>query len=404
MHIAYWSPSWPPDGAANGIVTYVSAIRAYLLAQGHDVSVLSQGRLFTGDGEVHDFDANMSVRKAIWARIGARIDGHFGHRPFSARAIAARFQDACGIAPIDLVEMEESFGWVCSAQHRLSVPVVTRLHGPIALKPKLPQPANEARWARQRMSAEGRAIRAASALTAPSRAVLDAACSLYGRSGMPGKVIPNPVPVSPEGERWRFDACERDLILNVGRFDQIKGADTMLAAFEQVVADRPAARLIMVGPDTGLAVEDGRTLGWEAYAAEFVSPEARKRICFLGTRTPQEIALLRRRANLTVVASRWESFCYAAVEAMAVGSPLISTSWAGSAEIVIDGQSGWLTPIAQSKLMAERICNVLSNPDAAQRAGAAAWSQCRDYYSLGVVGARTVRFYEAMLSGRAVGD
>jgi glycosyltransferase involved in cell wall biosynthesis len=399
MHIAYLSPSWPPVGAANGIVTYVSAIRTYLLEQGHEVSVLSQGRLFTGDGGEHDFDAHMSVRKAIWARIGARIDGHLGHRPCSARAIAARFKEACGIAPIDLVEMEESFGWVCSAQRRLSVPVVTRLHGPIALKPKLPQPAREARWARHRMSAEGRAIRTASALTAPSRAVLDAACSLYGRSGAPGKVIPNPVPVAPEGERWRPDACERDLILNVGRFDQIKGADTMLAAFEQVLAQRPAARLIMVGPDTGLTVEDGRTLGWEAYAAEFVSPEARKRIRFLGTQTPDEIAVLRRRASLTVVASRWESFCYAAVEAMAVGSPLISTSWAGSADIVSHGRSGWLTPIARPQPMAERICSLLSNPDVAQRTGAAAWSQCRGSYSLGVVGARTVRFYEEILSG-----
>ena len=124
----------------------------------------------------------------------------------------------------------------------------------------------------------------------------------------------------------------------------------------------------------------------------------------MGLRTPEEIARLRRIACLTVVASRWENFPYAAVEAMAAGCPLISTDWAGSADIIVHGQSGWLTPIAQPRSMAERICWLLSHPDAAQRAGTAAWTQCRNSYSLDCVGALTVRFYEETLSRHAAHD
>ncbi|HKX35600.1 MAG TPA: glycosyltransferase family 4 protein [Rhizorhapis sp.] len=404
MHVAYLSPTWPPAGAANGVVTYVSAMRSYLLSQGHKVSILSQGKLFASDGSVRDFDAERGRYARYMARIRARIDSHLGHRPGSASAIAAQFNRACNMAPIDLIEMEESFGWSRAAQRRLDIPVVTRLHGPHALMPKFPTPAAEARRSRHRISAEGRAIRGAAALTAPSQSVMDAACSLYGRPAFRGEVIPNPVAVADAEKRWQVQECEKDLILFVGRFDRLKGADMVLAAFQRLVEKRPAARLVMAGPDYGLTLDDGRTLGWNAYASEYLSPEARAGISYLGVQTPEEIAILRRRANVTIVASRWENFPYAAIEAMAVGSPLISTDWPGSADLVVHGQTGWRTPLGRPELMADRICWLLANPAAASRAGAAAWNQCRRAYSIESVGARTLHFYEEILSRRCRRD
>lgn len=398
MHIAYLSPTWPPAGAANGVVTYVSAMRSYLRSQGHDVSILAQGKLFASDGSIHDFDAERGALGHYIARLRGRIDSHLGHRPWSARIVAAQLDKACRLAPIDLVEMEESFGWSHAAQRRLNVPVITRLHGPHALMPKFPKAPGEARRSRHRVSAEGKAICGASALTAPSRTVMNAICSLYGREDATGEIIPNPVAVADPDERWRLSDCQRDVILYVGRFDRLKGADTILAAFQRLLHKRPTAKLLMVGPDYGLTLDDGRTFNWDVYASEHLSSEARKNIEFLGIQTPDQIRMLRRRAHVTVVASRWENFPYAAVEAMAVGSPLISTNWAGSSDLIVHGQTGWRTPVGRPELLADRICWLLGNPAAATRAGDAAWNQCRTAYSIASIGARTLGFYEETLS------
>lgn len=398
MHVAYLSPAWPPAGAANGIVTYVSAMRSYLRSQGHEISILAPGKLFANDGSVHDFDAERGMLDRQLGRLRNRIDSHFGHRPWSARAVAMQFEAICRLAPVDLVEMEESFGWSHATQRRLNVPVITRLHGPHALIPQFPKAWGEKRRSRHRVSAEGKAICAASALTAPSRSVMDGACSLYGRTNAAGAIIPNPVAVADRDERWRLGNCEQDVILYVGRFDRIKGADIMLAAFQRLLIKRPTAKLLMAGPDYGLTLDDGRTLDWQLYASEYLSSRVRRNIRFLGLQTPDEIRRLRRRAHVTVVASRWENFPYAAVEAMAVGSPLISTNWAGSADLITHGHTGWRTPVGRPEPLADRICWLLSNPEAASRVGEAAWNRCRSAYSIESVGAQTLSFYQETLS------
>src|SRR5271155_1408976 len=41
LRVAFLSPSWPVEGATNGIVTYVDTMRAALRRQGHRVCILS---------------------------------------------------------------------------------------------------------------------------------------------------------------------------------------------------------------------------------------------------------------------------------------------------------------------------------------------------------------------------
>lgn len=401
MHIGYYSPAWPPAGAANGIVSYVSTIRSYLLANGHDVSVLSNGTLFTSDGGQHVIAPGRSGKRSPWARLWSKIDRRFGHYPFTARQLARQIRRAREVAQIDLFEMEESFGWSGAAQRMLDVPLVTRLHGPQCIRPEGYQDASEARQARERIDAEGSAIRSACAITVPTRTTLDAVRRQYGYLPSPHEVIANPISVSSADLRWSAATCDPDLILNVGRFDHIKGADTMLRAFEMVVARRPNARLIMVGPDTGLITPKGEKLGFDCYTRRYISPEVRARITFAGLLRPEEIAKLRRSAYMTVVAARNENFPYAAIEAMAAGSPLISTEWPGASELVTDDDSGWLCPLEDDAALADRICWLFANVAEAERAGLAAWERCGQVYSSDVIGTRMLRFYQGVLARHA---
>ena len=394
MHIAYLSPAWPPRGAANGVVTYVSVIRDYLLREGHDVSVLSQGMLHRADGSSHALDAPGAM--PFWSRMAARIDRRLGHHPFTGRRMADQWRRARGIAAFDLIEMEESFGWCDAVRRRVDVPVVTRLHGPQFLKPPGGDTVTSPAHARDRERAEARAIRLAGALSAPTGVILDATRTRY-RAAL-GKVIPNPVASVAPRDRWRLDACNRDMILCVGRLDRLKGADTMLAAFAQLLARRPTARLTMVGPDGGYVRADGTTIAFAEHAAATFDPATLSRVTFAGLLDRDAIAALRRQAFVTVVASVCENFPYAAVEAMAAGSPLVTTDWLGAAEIVTDGTTGWLTPVGDAPAMAERLAWLFERPDAAAHAGAQGWLRCREDFGVERVGARMVDFYREILA------
>jgi hypothetical protein len=98
MHITYLSPAWPPAGAANGIVTYVSVMRDYLMSRGHDVSVLAEGRLHLRSGAIEDVGVAPRA-PPVWPQLTARLDRRLGHHPFTGRRIAGQLRAAHRIAP-----------------------------------------------------------------------------------------------------------------------------------------------------------------------------------------------------------------------------------------------------------------------------------------------------------------
>lgn len=399
VHITYYSPAWPPAGVANGIVTYVSVIRDYLLRQGHQVSVLTDGMLHLSDGTTRPL--HVPSRHGPFAtRLISRLDRRLGHHPFIARRLAAEMRHASMLVATDLIEMEESFGWSGSIQRSLDVPIVTRLHGPQCLKPKGADALIPAHHKVHRERAEGRAIQRATALTAPTAAVLGAIRSRYRCTCPQMRTIPNPVIAADRDALWDIRRCEPETILCVGRIDLVKGADTLVAAFAQLLAIRPTAQLILVGPDSGAQRADGSVVRYLDLIRERTSPQAMARITVHGLVTPAAIQALRRRAFVTVVASRWENFPYAAVEAMAAGCPLISTRWPGADEIIEDGFTGWLTPIDDSAAMAARIAWVFDHPDAAAQTGLNAWRQCSTTFSADAIGARMLDFYRDVLAAR----
>lgn len=401
LHITYYSPAWPPVGVANGIVTYVSVIRKYLLRQGHQVSVLADGTLHLADGRAIVLSATQP-QGAFWPKMVSRIDRRLGHHPFIARDMARQLRRACRLVPIDLIEMEESFGWSGMIADRIDVPIVTRLHGPQFLKSPGDFVAVSRRHGTQRERAEGRAIRKSNALITPTRALLAVTRKRYGCAPAHERVIPNPVAAVPMGEVWNVDCCERDTILCVGRLDVAKGADTLIAAFQRVLDEHPNARLIMVGPEGQVRRPDGSVVGFLDLIGQTTPSSVLRRIEFVGLLDPASIQVLRRRAYLTVLASPNEIFSYAALEAMGTGCPLIVTDWPGASEIIEHGVNGWLTPAGDASAMAARIGWVLDNPGVATKIGASAWQQCNTTYSIDTVGAAMVDFYQQVLTDRRV--
>lgn len=405
MHVALYSPHWPPARSANGIVSYVSTVRDHLIGKGHEVSILSAGNFYMSDGRclplappIEELSglSRMKRRAASW------LDGWHGGLPSVGHMLAAQVRAAHRIAPIDLFEMEESFGWSETVRRLSRIPVVTRLHGPAFLRPTGARTARERRYDRQKCRIEARAVRCSSTLTAPTRAIMEATCAAYRRLPRDhDSVIPNPVRLAPESRRWSLSDCDRNHILMVGRFDYSKGADTMLLAFGKVLESHPSAHLTLVGPIIGIQYASGENASFDEFARRYLPPEAAARVKLTGMLSGEEISLLRQQAFVTVIASRSETFSYTLVEGLAAGSPMLSTAWPASNEIIKDGETGFLTPVGNPEAMAARLGWLLDHPETAAQVAARGRAHCAATFSIDTVGDGLLECYRATVRSAA---
>lgn len=58
-----------------------------------------------------------------------------------------------------------------------------------------------------------------------------------------------------------------------------------------------------------------------------------------------DVVSLYQEADLVIVPSRWESFCYTVAEAQSCGVPVVSTNVTGPKDIIINNQTGWLCEV-----------------------------------------------------------
>lgn len=66
-----------------------------------------------------------------------------------------------------------------------------------------------------------------------------------------------------------------------------------------------------------------------------------------------------------VLPSLWEGFPIVLLEAMAVGIPVVATNISGNDEAVSSGKNGWLVSPGDPSIMAEKVLDLLNNPDQA---------------------------------------
>jgi len=71
--------------------------------------------------------------------------------------------------------------------------------------------------------------------------------------------------------------------------------------------------------------------------------------------------------DVFVLPSIKEGFPYVLLEAMAAGLPIVSSLVGGTPEIIENGQNGFLILSKNPKILAERIADILDNPELATR-------------------------------------
>jgi glycosyltransferase involved in cell wall biosynthesis len=403
LSIGLASPGWPPDAFSNGIISYVDAVARGLRALGHRVTILNTGPAASGEHDelvcdLHRPGAGRNRRRRIadwlWFRAAPRamLDRRYGHALATAvaRAVAER--------GIEVLEMEESFGWAGRVQPAIGIPLSVRLHGPWFLNGWALGVAEDAGF-RRRVAAEGQAIRRAAAVTAPSRDVLERTRRHYGLGLETAEVIPNPThPLDPAG-RWSAGGCAPGTVLFVGRFDRHKGGDLIIDAFGRVLRAVPDARLHFVGPDRGLPESDGRPRELDRFVEDRL-PGARAsgRVRLLGQVPHSSLAALRREAMVSVICSRYENFPGTVLEAAAMGCPIVAARVGGIPEAVRDGVDRLLHRPGDPDDLAAKIVDLLSDPARAAELGRRAATRCAQEFHPISVAARMVAHYRRLRS------
>lgn len=183
--------------------------------------------------------------------------------------------------------------------------------------------------------------------------------------------------------RQQLGVRDGDVVIgSVGRLVEQKDYPTLLRAFALSAAQVPGLRLVIAG--------DGPLRSpLEQVARELAVAD---RVHFLGAR--DDVPTLLRSIDLFALASKFEPFGLALLEAKAAGLPIVATSVNEIPEIVSDGASGFLTPPHDPLSMAALFVRLARDRDLRNRVGARARLEAQQH-SLQATVAAYERLYEA---------
>jgi D-inositol-3-phosphate glycosyltransferase len=162
------------------------------------------------------------------------------------------------------------------------------------------------------------------------------------------------------------------VLLFAGRLEPLKGADTLLGALAKLCQEERFDDVVtlVIGDDSG----DGSAAGGERRRLEAVAGDTglTSRVRFLGAIEHEDLADYYALADICVVPSRTETFGLVALEAQALGTPVVASAVGGLTEIVEDGQTGILVADREPQAFASAIAALLDDAALRERMGEAA--------------------------------
>ena len=167
----------------------------------------------------------------------------------------------------------------------------------------------------------------------------------------------------------------------------LKGLRYLLLACEQLVRDFPDLELVVVGRAEPGGVTE-RLIAKRGLTG---------RVHFMSGLPSEEIARLYAEATLAVVPSLYEGFGFPAGEAMACGTPVVSTDGGALPEVV--GDAAAVVPAGDAAAMAAAIAELLQDPVRREQLGAAGQRRVLNKFSWRKAASEMVSLYRRAASG-----
>ncbi len=146
---------------------------------------------------------------------------------------------------------------------------------------------------------------------------------------------------------------DRPIVGVPGTLRPVKGHEFFLEALAAVVPRVPSVLAAITG--------DGEPRYRETLCRRVSELGLGRHVMFLGT--VADMPGFYRACDVICIPSRSESFGRTAVEAMAVGTPVIATRVGGLAETIEDGVTGWLVEYGDVPVLVDKLTHLLENPN-----------------------------------------
>ncbi len=207
----------------------------------------------------------------------------------------------------------------------------------------------------------------------------------------PIEVIPNFVntkefsPCKDNGKCRKYLAqCDEKVIMHISNMRPVKRLGDVVRVFARV-NDKLKCRLVLVGdgPETATASRMAHELG------------VSERCLFLGAQ--DSIANLLNCADLVLQPSATESFGLVILESMSMGVPAVSTRCGGPEEVVLHGESGFLSEIGDVEEMAANCLRLLTDRELYARFSRRARERVLEKYEIEKITRRYEEFYRKIL-------
>lgn len=210
--------------------------------------------------------------------------------------------------------------------------------------------------------------------------------------------IPNAVdadrflPQASDFRRNRGIGAAAFVALYVARFQAFKNHRMLLEAFARFARGRPDARLVLAG--SGPLRE--RT---EQQVAELGLAD---QVIFLGEVPYEDLPGVYAAADVKVISSDYESFCFAAIEGMSTGLPVLTTDCAWVPRLVEDG-AGLVVPVGDAEALSAGLKRLADNPALRQRMGATGRQHVLERHTWPASAEKLLQLYRQLV-GRGAGN
>jgi N-acetyl-alpha-D-glucosaminyl L-malate synthase BshA len=308
--------------------------------------------------------------------------------PLYTLALASKIAEVAEYESLDIVHCHYAIPHAASAYlARQMMPqchfkIVTTLHGTditlVGLEPSF-------------LPVMKLSIEQSDGVTAVSRFLKEKTITNYGiRKEI--EVIPNFVdlakysPRPNEELRSLYAPHGEKVLVHTSNFRPVKRVPDVIRIFHEVHQKHPC-KLILIGdgPERSICEHLVRELG--------IQDDVR----FLGKQV--EFANVLSIADLFLMPSQSESFGLSALEAMACGVPVVSSTVGGLPELIVHGQTGYIAEIGDINRMARYAIELLSNPSK-HEAFAQASRRRASEFEMGKMVGLYEQHYERILAGR----
>lgn len=295
---------------------------------------------------------DMTIPNIFFHRVNVQDYPLFKYQPYGI-ALSSMIYQVVTLYKLDILHAHYAIPYANAAfmakqilkEEDLHIPLVTTLHGTdITLVGQHPSYKKSVEFS----------INKSDTLTSVSHSLKEDTLQTF-RIKKEIQVIPNFIDIKEfqsltKCKRTSFASQDEKILVHMSNLRPVKRIADVMSVFRRINQTIPSRLLILGdGPDVEIV-----------HTFLHRHPELAERVKMLGkVPNPYEILAI---ADLFLLPSEQESFGLAALEAMAAGTPVISSNAGGIPEVNLQAKTGYITEVGNVEAMANYAIKLLSDP------------------------------------------